>query len=71
MIKHFKIYNVDNKSIGKRKPYNIMRLMEKFDLKKEIDKKMAYKITEDETEVPASPSIIPKRYRHSTYAHLI
>jgi len=48
-----------------------MRLIEKIDLKKEYDKKIAYKITEDELEESSNPSILPQRYRHSTYAHLI
>lgn len=34
-----------------------MRLMEKIDLKREYDKKIAYKITEDELEETSFPSI--------------
>eukprot|EP00347_Sterkiella_histriomuscorum_P010718 403375189 len=71
LIKNFKVYNVDNKSIGKKRPYNLQRLIEKIDLKKELDRKLTYKITEDEEEIHLTPSITQPRFRHSTYAHLI
>ena len=71
LIKNFKVYNVDNKSIGKKRPYTLQRLIEKVDLRRETDRKITYKITEDEEEVTVSPSITQPRFRHSTYAQLI
>ncbi|CDW82323.1 UNKNOWN [Stylonychia lemnae] len=71
LIRNFKIYNVDHKSIGKKPPHNLKKALGKLDLKNNnIDKKIAYKITEDEDQVHHLQLTNP-RYRHSTYAQLL
>ncbi|CDW76807.1 UNKNOWN [Stylonychia lemnae] len=71
MIRYFKIYNVDHKSIGKKRPHNLAKAFGKIDLRSNaIDKKIAYKITEDEEQIHHIQLTNP-RYRHSTYAQLL
>ena len=42
---------MSSRSIGKKMPYDLDQLMNKLDLKKDIDKKLSNKITNDEEEV--------------------